>query len=111
MVIVMQKLTSVIGACVLVGALFSGNNPKAIAQSCNFFAGTAVGGQKVNLNICSISRVNYRSVDFVYYLGDQEFASQANCQNGTWTTFPDRRVHRPQSPATQRMLNVVCNYR
>ena len=105
----MQKINLAIGACVLIGVLSSFNKQAAVAQSCNYFAGTAVEGQKVNLNTCSIDKVSYRSIDFTYYLGNKKFRSQANCNNGTWTTFSDRQVHRPQSQATQNMLNVVCS--
>jgi hypothetical protein len=83
----------------------------ASAQSCNYFAGTAVNGKSVNVDLCSISIPSDRSVDFVYYLGSERIQSQANCPNGTWTTFPERQINRPQSAATQRMLNVVCSYR
>ena len=107
----MQKITSVVGASVLIGMSLLCNKQIAVAQSCNYFAGTAVAGQKVNLNKCSIDRVSSTSIDFVYYLGSKKFRSQANCNDGTWTTFADRQVHRPQSQATQNMLDVVCSYR
>lgn len=106
-----KQLASFIGTFVLLSTLVSANDRAAVAQSCNYFAGSAVTGQKVNVNTCSISRVNYGRVNFVYYLGKREIASQANCNNGTWTSFPDRVTHRPQSQATQRMLDVVCSYR
>ncbi|WP_432810500.1 hypothetical protein [Pantanalinema sp. GBBB05] len=85
-----------------------GSPPSAIAQSCNYYAGRAVGGQSINVDLCSISRASARSVDFVYYLDNERIYSQANCQTSTWTTFPERQTHRPQSQATQNMLNVVC---
>ena len=108
----MRKLTSVLGACVIAGTVFSLNNGQdVVAQPCNYFAGTAVGGQEINLDTCSISRASYRSVDFIYYLGSEKVVSQANCDSGTWTTFPERQVNRPQSQATQRMLDFVCNSR
>jgi hypothetical protein len=107
----MQKLISVLGTCVISGTLFSLNSQDVVAQSCNYFAGTAVGGQEINLDTCSISRASYRSVDFIYYLGSEKVVSQANCDTGTWTTFPEKQVNRPQSQATQRMLDFVCNSR
>ncbi|OLP19966.1 hypothetical protein BST81_02505 [Leptolyngbya sp. 'hensonii'] len=97
-------------SCALIGASLLWSPPKAQAESCNYFAGTAVAGQAVNVDLCSISRASARSVNFVYYLGNEKVVSQANCQNGTWTTFPEKQVHRPQSRATQRMLEVVCSY-
>jgi hypothetical protein len=81
------------------------------AQTCNYFAGAASTGESVNVDLCSVSRASERSIDFTYYLGNQKVISQANCENGSWTTFPERSVHRPQSAATQRMLEVVCGYR
>jgi hypothetical protein len=81
------------------------------AQTCDYYAGQAVGGQSINVNLCSISQASQRSVNFVYFLGDERIQSQANCEAGTWTTFPERAVHRPQSLATQNMLNTVCSYR
>jgi hypothetical protein len=107
----MQKINLATGVCVLISILSLSNKQEAVAQSCNYFAGTAVEGQKVNLNTCSIEKVSYASIDFTYYLGNKKFRSQANCNNGTWTTFSNGRVHRPQSQATQNMLNVVCNSR
>jgi hypothetical protein len=107
----LHKVTSVLGACLLSGVVFSWSKQEAFGQSCNYFAGTAVGGQKVNLNTCSINRANYTSVNFVYFLGNKKFRSQANCNNGTWTTFSNGQVHRPQSQATQNMIDVVCSYR
>ncbi|MGE5656812.1 MAG: hypothetical protein ACM37W_09360 [Actinomycetota bacterium] len=86
-------------------------NQIAKAQNCNYYAGKAVGGQSVNVDLCSISRASYRSIDFVYYLGETKIQSQANCEAGTWTSFPERRINRPQSQATQNMLDVVCQYR
>ncbi len=75
-----------------------------------YYAGRAVEGQRVTVDLDTISRASSRSVDFVYYLGQEKIWSQANCVAGTWTTFPERAVHRPQSPATRNMLDVVCNY-
>jgi hypothetical protein len=81
----------------------------AKSQTCNYYAGTAVDGQSINVDLCSISRASNRSANFVYYLGNDRVQSQANCQDGIWTTFPERAVHRPQSQATQNMINAVCD--
>jgi hypothetical protein len=108
---IMQRFASTLGLCVLISALFPWSNREASAQSCNYFAGTAVTGQSINVDICSISKASYQSVDFVYYLGNQKVISQANCNNGTWIAFSTGQVNRPQSQATQDMLDVVCNYR
>ena len=80
------------------------------AQSGNFYAGTAKGGQPVNLDLGSIRQVSSESVDFKYFLGGSGIYAQANCRAGYWVTFPERQVNRPQSSATQRMLDKVCSY-
>lgn len=98
-------------SCTLVASTLLGNRDPVLAQTCNYFAGSAVGGQAVNIDLCSISIASSRSIDFTYYLGNERVVSQASCDRGTWTTFPERQVHRPQSQATQRMLEVVCSYR
>jgi hypothetical protein len=81
-----------------------------LSQTSNFFAGTAVGGQAINVDLRSIRRVSSSSIDFVYYLGSTRIYSQANCLDGYWVTFPERQTNRPQSQATQRMLDKVCSY-
>jgi serine/threonine protein kinase, bacterial len=87
-------------------------NPKSnIKSSCNYYAGDAVTGQAVNLDLCSITTNNSNQVGFVYYLGDRRMGSAANCANNTWTTFSDQQVHRSLSPATQKMLENVCSRR
>jgi serine/threonine protein kinase, bacterial len=87
----------------------STNQKSNIKSSCNYYAGEAVTGQAVSLDLCSITTNNSDQVGFVYYLGDRRMGSAANCSNGTWTTFSDQQVHRPLSPATQNMLNNVCS--
>lgn len=83
----------------------------AVAQNCNYYAGQASNGKPINVDLCSTQRVSDRSLDFVYFLGSEKIYSQANCQAGTWTTFPEKTVSRPQSQATQTMLNAVCQNR
>jgi hypothetical protein len=107
----MQRIASMLGLCVLISALFPWSKREVSAQSCNYFAGNAVTGQSINVDICSISKASYQSVDFVYYLGNEKVISQANCNKGTWIAFSTGRLNRPQSQATQNMLDVVCDYR
>jgi serine/threonine protein kinase, bacterial len=87
------------------------NQKNNIKPACNYYAGEAVTGQAVNLDLCSITTNNSDQVGFVYYLGTQRMGSAANCSNKTWTTFADQQVHRPLSPATQKMLENVCSRR
>lgn len=88
--------------------LLGGMALPAIAQSNLVDLGQAVGGQRVRLDISSIRRASDRSVDFTYYLGNDSRYSQANCENGSWTTFEDGVVHTPQSGATNDMIRIVC---
>ncbi len=97
--------------CILLGSVFILPEQKTYAQTCNYFAGKAMGKQSVNVDLCSISRASSNSVDFVYYLGTERVDSQANCLDGGWTTLPERALQRPQSKATQKMLDVVCSYK
>ena len=81
---------------------------EATTKSCNHYVGNSSAGQAVTVNLCSISRVGNRQVDFTYYLNDEPIASRANCTEGSWTTFPERQTHTPQSRATQSMISSVC---
>jgi hypothetical protein len=105
----MKKLASICGFLAIVSSSLPGNTPAVTAQSCNYYTGISVTGEKVNLDTCSISRTSDRGTDFVYYLGDKKLASKANCSNRTWTTLSNNQVNTPQSQATRKMLDRVCN--
>lgn len=77
--------------------------------SCNYAAGTAAGGQAVNVDLCSIKVRSQEAVAFVYYLNSDRVESEANCSSKTWITFPEKKFNRPQSAATQNMLGAVCS--
>jgi serine/threonine protein kinase, bacterial len=81
---------------------------KTSLSTCNYFAGAAVEGQAVNVDLCSVSAKSSGVVSFVYYLGSQRMPSETDCTSGAWTTLRDREVHRPMSVATQKMLEQVC---
>lgn len=98
-------------SCTLLTSLLTLESKPSFAQTCNYFAGTAVGGQRINVDLCSIAPASPESVDFVYFLGNEKVVSQANCVQGHWVSFPERQINRPQSEATQRMLEIVCSYR
>jgi serine/threonine protein kinase, bacterial len=90
----------------------SSSNPAInVNSSCSYYAGDAVTGQAVNLDLCSITTNSSDRVGFVYYLGSQRMGSEANCSDSTWKTFSDQQVHHPLSPATQKMLTNVCSRR
>jgi hypothetical protein len=81
----------------------------APAQANSFYAGNASNGQPVRVEVNSISPASSRSVNFVYYLGQERIFAQANCDTYRWTTFPENQTQYPQSKATQRMLDFVCD--
>lgn len=72
-------------------------------------AGTAVGGQSVRLDLASITQAAEADrFEFVYFLGAERIAAIADCAAGSWITRPDLISHRPQSAATENMLERVC---
>lgn len=74
-----------------------------------YYAGIAVGGQPVRVNILSIKQTpNPVKVSFEYYLGSEKVPSQANCSSKTWTTYPEGVTHSPKSIATSNMIERVC---
>lgn len=77
-------------------------------SSCNYYAGRAVEGQSVNVNLCSVTPKSSGAIAFVYALGSRRMESEANCVDGTWKTFQDGQTHRPQSLATEKMIHKVC---
>lgn len=81
----------------------------APAQADSFYAGTASNGQPVRVDTDSINRASSRSVNFIYYLGEERIFAQANCDTRGWTTFPENKTQYPQSVATQSMVNFVCD--
>jgi hypothetical protein len=106
----MKKLTSVCGLLAIVGSSLPGNAPAITAQSCNYYTGISVTGEKVNLDTCSISRTSEQIVNFVYYMDDKKFASQANCTARNWIKPPNKKeIYFPKSQATKKMLDRVCN--
>jgi hypothetical protein len=80
-----------------------------VSSDCNYAAGTAVGGQAINVDLCSVQAKGAKASRFVYYLDNDRVESEADCAGGTWTTFPEGKVNQPQSQATQNMLRAVCN--
>lgn len=101
------RQTGLAAACL--ASLLSLETPSR-AQSGTFYAGTAKGGQSINVDLRSIRQVSPESLDFKYFLGGIGIYAQANCQGGYWVTFPERQINRPQSGATQRMMDKVCSY-
>lgn len=81
------------------------------AQGNRYFAGYAVGGQAVTVDLASIRPVSGDVTAFVYYLGRERVAAQAHCAQGYWVSFPERQRNVPQSQATRNMLTTVCRQR
>lgn len=84
--------------------------PAANSQDSTYYAGRAVDGRRVYVDLSSISATADRRVSFIYYLDNERVEAQANCRSGYWVTYPERETHRPQSQATENMLNKVCSY-
>jgi hypothetical protein len=85
--------------------------PPVRAQGNRYFAGYAVGGQAVTVDLATIRAVSTEAVDFVYYLGRERVVAQAYCAQGYWVSFPERQRNYPQSKATRNMLTTVCRQR
>lgn len=77
--------------------------------SCEYATGNSVEGQPITVDVCSIESNNREAISFTYYLGNEKVDSLANCTEGSWTTFPEKQIQRPQSAATQKMLDRVCS--
>ena len=91
-----MKIAS-LAATVLTTGFAIGTGTIAPAQASTYYAGTASTGQPVQVDVDSISRINQRRVNFVYYLGEERVSAQANCESRSWKTFPENERHYPQS--------------
>ncbi len=117
-----QKLTSVIGTCIVFsGIVFPLNTQESAAQSCKFFLGKTFDGKEINLDTCSIALylipedshglVELPVADFAFYVGAERFLAATNCDkgNGYWT-YPERHWNTvSNSPSTRKMLELVCD--
>ena len=73
-------------------------------------AGLAVGGQRILLDLSSLRKTDEDGqTRFRYMLGNQSIDALADCKHQSWTTYPEAQSHSPQSAATVRMLERVCN--
>lgn len=73
-------------------------------------AGVAVDGQRVLLDQASLNpTAEPGQIRFRYRLGNQPVDAVADCNRQSWTTYPEAETHSPQSAATIRMLERVCN--
>ena len=70
--------------------------------------GASVTGAPIRLLMGSINQRDAQFREFTYQLGNETVQAMANCPDQTWTSYPERQVNRPQSPATERMLSLVC---
>lgn len=94
-----------------IGASALGDLPTAMAQSSYYFAGQAVGGELLLVDLDSIRRVGNRDANFDYVLSEALVEGQAHCVGGgAWTTLNDGVTHYAQSQATREMLRIVCSY-
>jgi serine/threonine-protein kinase len=70
--------------------------------------GASLTGAPIRLLMGSINKRDNQYREFQYQLGNSTVQSLANCRDQSWTSYPERQVNRPQSPATERMLGLVC---
>ena len=80
----------------------------SIQAACRYPTGTTLKQQSLNLDTCSIDANNPSLIRFVYYLDAERVQAETDCTSGTWTSFPEQQVNRPQSAATEKMLGRVC---
>lgn len=79
-----------------------------IDQACRLQTGTTLRAQTLTLDTCSIDASNPSLISFTYYLNADRVQAQTDCASGTWTSLPENQVNRPQSPATEKMLERIC---
>jgi serine/threonine-protein kinase len=80
----------------------------SIASSCRLQTGTTLRAQTLTLDTCSIDASNPAVIRFVYYLDAEQVRAETDCASGTWKSFPEQQVNRPQSAATEQMLARIC---
>jgi serine/threonine-protein kinase len=71
--------------------------------------GASVSGEPIRLLLNSIRRGDKSTRAFTYQLGDATIEAMADCGDRSWISYPERRLNRPQSPATEQMLVRVCD--
>lgn len=84
----------------------------AYAQSSYYYAGRAISGAQIAVDLTSIRSSDGVNARFDYWFDDELVVSEAHCadNNGVWTTLNDGIVHYAQSQATQDMVRIVCSY-
>lgn len=70
--------------------------------------GQASTGTPIRLLMGSINQRDAQYREFTYQLGNDNVQAMANCTDQCWTSYPERQVNRPHSPATERMLTLFC---
>lgn len=70
--------------------------------------GASLRGATIRLLVNSIRKGEKDIHTFPYQLGDTRIVTIANCSDGSWITYPERRLNHPQSPATEQMLMRAC---
>lgn len=71
--------------------------------------GASLNGEPIRLLVNSILKGEKDTHTFTYQLGDTRIDAIANCSDGSWITYPERQLNRPQSPATEQMIMRVCD--
>jgi hypothetical protein len=83
--------------------------PAKADNGCTYQLGQSSTGIAAELNLCSIRLIPRTfNVDFTYSLGGERIPARADCRSRNWTTFPEKAINKPQSQATEDMLQIVC---
>ena len=70
--------------------------------------GASLTGARIRLLANTIRKGEKDTHAFTCQLGDTKIDAIANCSDGSWISYPERQLNRPQSPATERMLMRIC---
>jgi len=70
--------------------------------------GASSSGAAIRLLLKSIRHGEGGRSAFTYQLGNATIEAIANCADRSWISYPEHRINRPQSPATEQMLIRVC---
>lgn len=73
------------------------------------YMGKASTGEDISVDADSIF-AGREGKRFIYSIGNETIHGAANCSNNTWYALEYDQTYSPQSEATQKMLNYVCEY-
>jgi serine/threonine protein kinase, bacterial len=81
---------------------------KSVSESSILDLGASANGSQIRLLLNSLRSDEGIKRTFSYQLGNVMINATANCSDRSWITYPEKKLNRPQSPATEQMLSRVC---